>query len=309
MFIEIDKPKNAIDVENWLKKQRESNGGYLSPEIVEEALSYTNNFANIKFMLKEINRFKTKEEKLPFKDVIFSMVTDREYSDGSIEMMKDIAKECGFNDEFDKYVVYQKMNKNKTYHNFYPQIVSFDTKEEMLEEAVFWYMGAKKIPDVLICNDRGGIDIWDVILPEICYFPNSPLVNFERVKGLKEVKYKENCVLNFVEMSVPKNIEFDKCQSCYFDKCNFIGVDELNFGEGVEVNFYKCTQMPFRMDLSRCKIVGFGGSDFSGVRSIVLKNAFEKNRFKDNTTYSSECEILTVDEFLMMQQMQKGLVF
>lgn len=308
MFIKIINPQSVHKVDKFIKDKRAENGGTISPEIAKEVLSFTNNYINIKFLLKEIKQLKDVEEKLKFKDVIFSMVTDREYSDGSIEMMKDIAKECGFNDEFERYIVYQKMNKNKTYHNLYPQIVIFDTKEEMLDETVFWYMGAKKIPDILICNAGGRIDISDVILPGVCCFPNSPLIYFERVKGLKEVKCKENCVLNFAEMSVPKDVEFDKCKSCYFNKCNFIGVDELNLGEGVEVNFYNCNRLPFRIDLSKCKSVRFGGSDFSGVRRVVLKNTLDKNMFKDNTIHSLECEILTADEFLAMVQMQKGLV-
>ena len=82
----------------------------------------------------------------------------------------------------------------------------------------------------------------------------------------------------------------------------------MNLGGGVEVNFYNCNRLPFRIDLSKCKSVRFGGSDFSGVRRVVLKNTLDKNMFKDNTIHSLECEILTADEFLAMVQMQKGMV-
>lgn len=316
MFIEIDKPKNAIDVENWLKNQRESNGGFLSPEIVKEALSYTNNFANIKFMLKEINRFKTKEEKLPFKDVIFSMVTNRECSDASIETMKNIAKECDFLDEFERYQRYcSTMAKNggTVYHARYPRILKVATQKELVDATYSWW--DKEIQDVLICEDSDSVvicaggEILGDTLPSVCIFPNTKEIELYGIKGIKQLKLNDDSVISFEDMNIPNNVEFEKCKECRFNKCSFANVENVTFREGADVVFYKCTQMPFRMDLSRCKTVRFGGSDFSGVRSIVLKNAFEKNRFKENTIYSPECEILTHAEFLAMEQMQKGLVF
>ena len=54
MFVEITEPKDVIEVDIWYKEKRKANGGKISPEIAMESLSYTNNFANIKFMLKDI---------------------------------------------------------------------------------------------------------------------------------------------------------------------------------------------------------------------------------------------------------------
>lgn len=310
MFIEIDKPKNAIDVENWLKKQRESNGGYLSPKIVEEALSYTNNFANIKFILKEINRFKTKEEKLPFKNVIFSMVTNRECSDASIETMKNIAKECDFLDEFERYQRYcSTMAKNggTVYHARYPHILKVATQKELVDNALDWAVVEGYMPDVLVCEDAECIDITQGRLPSVCIFPNARDVMLNEIEGIKQLRLKEGCVLTLEGMEVPGKVDLDKCRECQFNMCSFLNVDSASFREGAEVNFYKCTQMPFRMDLSRCNSASFGGSDFYRTKSIKLKNGRMKEKFRNDTISSLECNITTLEEELRMRELQNSL--
>jgi hypothetical protein len=61
------------------------------------------------------------------------------------------------------------------------------------------------------------------------------------------------------------------------------------------------------MDLSMCNSARFGGSDFRSTKSIKLKNGRMKENFKDNTAYSLECNITTLEEELRMRELQKSL--
>ena len=310
MFIKITNPQSVHKVDKFIKDKRAENGGTISPEIAKEVLSFTNNYINIKFLLKEIKQLKDVEEKLKFKDVIFSMVADREYSDGSIEMMKDIAKECGFNDEFERYQRYcSTMAKNggTVYHARYPRILKVATQKELVDNALDWAVVEGYMPDVLVCEDAECIDITQGRLPSVCIFPNARDVMLNEIKGIKQLRLKEGCVLTLEGMEVPGKVDLDKCRECQFNMCSFANVENVTFREGADVVFYKCKLTPFRMDLSMCNSVRFGGSDFHSTKSIKLKNGRMKENFKDNTIYSLECNITTLEEELRMRELQKSL--
>jgi hypothetical protein len=74
MFVDIINPKGVIETDILYKEKRKANGGKVSPEIAMEMLSYTNNFANVKVILKEIERLESKENRLAFKEFVLSCV-------------------------------------------------------------------------------------------------------------------------------------------------------------------------------------------------------------------------------------------
>jgi hypothetical protein len=314
MFVDISEPKDVIEVDIWYKETRKANGNKISPEIAMEALSYTNNFANIKTILNDIEKLETLEEKMQFKEVIFSMIEGRASSDDSIKKMKNIAKECGFLEEFEKHKVYcNGLAKSSVpiYHERYPKILKVATEKELVDATNKWR--DKEIEDVLICeetdfiHDCADTEIhWDK-LPSVCIFPNAEKVMLKEVKGIKQLRLKEGCALILENMVVPNKVEFDKCKECKFNKCSFVSVDSASFREGADVLFYKCKSTPFRMDLSMCKSASFGGSDFYDTKSIKLKNERMREKFKNETMYSLECNITTLEEELMMRELQNSL--
>ena len=224
--------------------------------------------------------------------------------------MKNIAKECDFLDEFERYQRYcSTMAKNggTVYHARYPRILKVATNEELVYNALDWAVVEGYMPDVLVCEDAECIDIAQGRLPSICIFPNARDVMLNEIKGIKQLRLKEGCVLTLEGMEVPGKVDLDKCRECQFNMCSFLNVDSASFREGADVVFYKCKLTPFRMDLSMCNSVRFGGSDFHSTKSIKLKNGRMKENFKDNTIYSLECNITTLEEELRMRELQKSL--
>jgi hypothetical protein len=310
MYVEIVEPKGMIEVDIWIKEQRTANGDKISPEIAMKALSFTNNLANIKTILKNIELLKSTEEKKQFKQVIFSMLEGRVCTPDTIEKMKGIANECGFLDEFEKHKIYCNglaRSGVPIYHERYPRILKVATNRELVYNALDWAVVEGYMPDVLVCEDAECIDITQGRLPSVCIFPNAENVELYSIKGIKQLRLKEGCALTLEDMEVPNKVEFDKCKECKFNKCSFLNVDSASFREGADVVFYKCKLTPFRMDLSMCNSVRFGGSDFHSTKSIKLKNGRMKENFKDNTIYSLECNITTLEEELRMRELQKSL--
>jgi hypothetical protein len=310
MFVEIVEPKSLIEVDIWYKEKKRANGGKVSPEIAMEALSYTNNFANIKTILRNIEELKTTEEKRQFKEVIFSMINGRVSTPDTMMKMENIARECGFLDEFErKKIVCKGLAKSgiSIYHEKYPRILKVATNEELVHNALDWDVVEGYMPDVLVCEDAESIDIPQGRLPSICIFPNARDVMLNEIKGIKQLRLKEGCVLNLEGMGVPGKVDLDKCRECQFNMCSFLNVDSASFREGADVVFYKCKFTPLRMDLSMCNSARFGGSDFRSTKSIKLKNGRMKENFKDNTAYSLECNITTLEEELRMRELQKSL--
>jgi hypothetical protein len=273
MYVEIVEPKGMIEVDIWIKEQRTANGDKISPKIAMKALSFTNNLANIKTILKNIELLKSTEEKKQFKQVIFSMLEGRACTPDTIEKMKGIANECGFLDEFEKHKIYCNglaRSGVPIYHERYPRILKVKTLKDLVNKTFSWW--EEKMQDVLICEETDDIHVcadtqilWDK-LPSVCIFPNAENVELYRIKGIKQLRLKEGCALTLEDMEVPNKVEFDKCKECKFNKCSFVSVDSASFREGADVLFYKCKSTPFRMDLSMCKCASFGGSDFMTLR-------------------------------------------
>jgi hypothetical protein len=279
-----------------------------------KALSFTNNLANIKTILKNIELLKSTEEKKQFKQVIFSMLEGRACTPDTIEKMKGIANECGFLDEFEKHKIYCNglaRSGVPIYHERYPRILKVKTLKDLVNKTFSWW--EEKMQDVLICEETDDIHVcadtqilWDK-LPSVCIFPNAENVELYSIKGIKQLRLKEGCALTLEDMEVPNKVEFDKCKECKFNKCSFLNVDSASFREGADVVFYKCKLTPFRMDLSMCKSASFGGSDFYDTKSIKLKNERMREKFKNETMYSLECNITTLEEELMMRELQNSL--
>ena len=310
MFVEITAPKGLIEMDIWYKEKRKANGGKVSPEIAMEALSYTNNFANIKFMLKDIESLETTEEKMKFKDVIFSMIEGRFSSADTIEKMRSIASECGFLDEFDKHRIYCNMQLKKggfaslrrVYHNRFPKFCKISTLEELQEKAEFWGNNIDETPDVLICDVKGCIDLLGVDLPKYCDFSKASSVKLENVKGVENLKLKEDCDLMLAYMDVPKNVEFNKYKQCRFMHCRFVGCNRLSFKEGASCALYSCSNLPSNIDLSMCDSVYFSSLDLSGVKKVKLKDSAAKSKFKFAIDHYSDCIITTIDEECAMRK-------
>ena len=316
MFVEISEPKDVIEVDIWYKEKRKANGGKISPEIAMEALSYTNNFANIKFMLKDIENLENVEEKVKFKDVIFSMIEGRLSSADTIEKMRSIASECGFLDEFDRHRVYCNMQLKKggftslgrVYHNTFPQFCKISTFEELQEKAEFWGNNIDKTPDVLICDVKDDIEITEGRLPDFCIFSKSKNLTFTQVKGMgKVVKLEDDCVCKFLTMSIGKNVEFNKCKELVLFNCSLQNVKNFDLRKDCELNLYNSRDLPKNMDLSMCRCVNFDNVSFASVEKVRLKDERDKGKLIGMACYFTGCEIVTLEEEARMLKLKKEM--
>ena len=101
MFIPIEKNQGVteLSVDRLIKDSRDDEDGF-TPNDAIEVLRRTNHIANIKQVIKEINKLKTLEERLAFKDFVISAVDGRETSPETFDMLYMLAREGGYNKEF-----------------------------------------------------------------------------------------------------------------------------------------------------------------------------------------------------------------
>ena len=101
MFVEIEKNQGVteLSVDRLIKDSRDDEDGF-TPNDAIGVLRRTNHIANIKQVIKEINKFKTLEERLAFKDFVISAVDGRETSPETFDMLYMLAREGGYNKEF-----------------------------------------------------------------------------------------------------------------------------------------------------------------------------------------------------------------
>ena len=101
MFVKIEKQEGItpITIDSWIKEERKDG---FTPDEAMQVLKWSNFYGNIKQVVREIRAYNDVRIFRMFKSFIISAVDGRETTNDSYQMLRDLAVECGFEEEFDK---------------------------------------------------------------------------------------------------------------------------------------------------------------------------------------------------------------
>lgn len=323
MFVEIVEQKSGIELEIWLKKERNNNGGKLSPEIAMQTLNYTNDYAIMKFIIKEINRF-SDDEKLVFKDFVLSALDKREHSPNNLKDLRKIAVDGGYGDEFDKKL---EENKNLT---LYPCKKLLIIKPGSQHISRMYGMMAEEDYDVLV----GDLSQYDAVI--VSYPENDDKMYFKKRQFIiagKGVKLPKKFVFQKVEDVRFTSVDMENVRGIICD--NVLGISNvtnlssdivINVGKNLYLNdrdlsdfhnikinkgssvwFYDLTGFPEGMDLSVCEKVNLQYCDlsklpkqnFDDVEELKITNSVLPSwlkAFKCKKLSLNNCDLKELDE-------------
>ncbi len=279
MFVLIDnKEMNVYQIDRWIKDNRNANGGIISPDFAMEVLTKTNHVANIKIVVNNIKeRCDTPTKVAPYKEFILSCVDGREMSGAAMDMLQEMAKLCGCEDELESTNNNPKFYDKTDYNNTDVKVVKsiekfkalrgenlkvyFDADEVYLrscnlskvkalkfkEGAVVYLIEAKNLPkdlDVSMCSK---VDL-----------------RYCDLEGLN-LKFREGAVVNLSEAyNLPKDLDLSQCSKVDLFRCDLEGLN-LKFREGAEVDLGRAKNLPKDLDVSMCSKVCFGHCDLEGL--------------------------------------------
>ena len=281
MFVDIINPKGVIETDILYKEKRKANGGKVSPEIAMEMLSYTNNFANVKVILKEIERLESKENRLAFKEFVLSCVDGRCCSEQGYDLIKKIATEGGYIEELEGVD-----KKDKVFHERFPRIYVAKSQrdldvlnEYLVYSAVQNDYDAKDFVDIknydmLVVDADIDLKFSGINIPSYCDFSKSDKVDLN-LANIKYMALKDGVDLRLEGVYVPKYIDFTKCNKFIAKSCEFYHNEALRFRDGACVNLAESSSLPPVVDLSNCTYTGPGGfymTDWGRVETLIVKD-------------------------------------
>ena len=294
MFVAINNVnKSAIYLDGEIKNAR--NNGEITPEFAMDILAQTNHRTNIKTLVKAIkDKCANKEDILPYREFILSSVDGREVEGGAFDNLREMAKLCECEEEFDK-----ANNKPKFYEKFdYANLVCVTNKrqyEELEGEGlrVFWDVlnqvslkncDLSKVKKLKF-NARNIVLTYVKNLPEVLDLSVCDEVNLSwcDLSKVKELKFKDGAKVNFsgvqtlpevfdIYIHFPEVLDLSKCDEVNLSYCDLSGVKELKFKEGAKVNLLYADNLPEYLDVSMCDEVNLSYCDLSKVKELKFKD-------------------------------------
>lgn len=247
--------ENPINVDVFIKEERTKNGGFISPYIANKVLEMTNNFACIKFVIREINRL-DKNKKMEFEDFVYNAIAGREHSTEAYEGLKKLAVECGWEDGF---ISADKLPKCYDMYG--------DYFYEITNEHDCWHADCRKYDKI---KSRKRINSFYAIsdymlqgmfLPLDCDFSlveNLRIVGIQSVKQerYKKIKFKDGGTISLrLYDKAPNKLEFNRAW-VYIEHTDLSIVDDLVFNDCEEAKFNSCV-LPQNLDVSSVKVLNF----------------------------------------------------
>ncbi len=283
MFVEIEKEEKKEDVsvfalDAWINEARKD--GFSLDEAMS-ILKKTNHYGIIKKVIKEINRCKTKEERLAFKEFVLSAVDGRKTTPDAFEGLFKLAQEGGyareFLDVFTKEKIYEEKDENvKAFIAGVTKIKNYSSVD-LSEYDIFIGKSDKDEFRAFVLDKRTGDcgSRYYINYPKRCVFRNCEEVKFSSrddysmieklaLEGVKSVSF------NGVK-KMPKWIDVSTCKEVDFCGCDLSGLSGLKFMDGAKVIFSRGTKFPKVLDLSNIDEVDLSNCVFSGVEEIKFK--------------------------------------
>ncbi len=287
MFVAIDNiDMDALKVEEWIKTNRDANGGVISPEFAMEILGKTNHFAHIKKVINNIkkacldeNGKLVKDKVAPYKEFILSCVDRREMSPQAMAVLQELAETGGFVDEFNEANDKTKIYEVKDCENTDVKIIK--SKEEfgalagenlrVFYDADYIYLEGCYLGEVKSLKFKKGAE---VSLYKAKHFTKDldvsmcSYVNLSRcdLEGLK-LKFREGAVVDLSDAyNLPKDLDVSMCSKVNLIECDLSRVEKITFREGAEVDLHMATELPKELDLSMCSKVDLRCCDLDGLK-------------------------------------------
>ncbi len=275
MFVKIDNFKNALDVDTIIKKTRDNNE--LSPEVAMDILRMSNQYGNIKKLLQIIHNLG--ESKWgDYKEFVLSCVDGREVSEKTFEILNDIAKAGGYENELASINAKEKIYPTRKCDVIYRE-------GKYIQEDLSKY-------DVLHHKHDNDVCVWDAKLPKFADFSECAKgvdFNMTDCSAVKKFAFADNDdVIRFIHIgrplnnekrgAFPKVLDLSQANRVAFDSCDFEGVDEIKFKQGSVISFIFTSNHPKKLDFSMCSdLVG----DFHAqeVEEIVFSNLQQADVF------------------------------
>ena len=259
----IDKKVSPAWVNKWINDVRDDG---FSPQEAMKALELTNFFGNIKKIVSEIGRLETAEERLAYKEFVLSAVERRETSPDSLEMLRNLAIEGGYVNEFD-----EKNALSKVYGAYdvgFKTCVVTDLKiaPEDYNESGF---------DSVIFECEINKNSLGVLPKHVCLLANKTLVG-----GYVRTDYCEKFIVpNATEIDIsynlPKVVWFGDCKNINLTGCNMERVEQMPLADGAKVIFNKrswgcITKFPKILDLRNVDGADLSDCDLEGCENIIF---------------------------------------
>ena len=249
MFVEIDnKNMDALNVEEWINRTRDANGGVISPEFAMEILGKTNHFAHIKKVINHIKKSCMDEngelvadKVLEYKEFILSCVDGREMSPQALEVLQDLADACGVRDEFD----------------------------EINSEEPKWYK--KDDCDIVIVISDEEFEALEGGNLRIFFDADMVCLRYSNLEGIKALKFREGADVDLSCSDLPKELDLSMCSKVILEGCDLSVVEKIKFREDAEVDLSGAKSFPEELDVSMCSMVKLCHCDLSRVKKIKFR--------------------------------------
>ena len=299
MFIDIvNTDLSNIDLDGIIKKSRNREGKF-TPEIVEAFLSLTNHYSNIKFVANGISMIKDKDEQLAFKDVVISMVERREQPKDVLSILRSLAVDGGYVEEFDEAnnkkkwfgFFLSKREKAKSFLGFKkgldelspPVVSSYDVSMGNLKNIDYISVlgGSLRLslcnfaPDAEVCMYEVDVLLLEGVDKISKKFPFNEcgrvVLNSVDLAGVEKVEFKEDAVVEFDGVTNIGDVDFSKCDVLKINDCDLTNVKKITFDRASKVHMKSLTNLPEILDFSNVDFVDLTGCDLSRVKEIKFK--------------------------------------
>ena len=282
-FVKIENfTLSPIEIDTILKKERNATGG-ISPLFAYEILKKTNHYANLKFILKEIDKVPD-EEKFLYKSFVLGAIEQRAHVKSVYEGLRNLAVAGGYLDEFTYADHWRKVYFPKSCKVFYPSYVSGKilTESDKKYDTIFI---APNEDDIIDYNNplsnnhlkfRKLMLSKDEVLPQYVYiegfneicFAGCDLSKVEDISLSSHVElHFENLELDDTFLKLVRKNKFFYIYACDFDK---IKNQRLEFKEGAEVELFCSKNLPEVMDFSKCNIFRGDTTSYEGVKEVIF---------------------------------------
>lgn len=259
------KQESPITIDIFIKKMRKKG---FTPNHAKHILSLTNHHANIKQILKEINKLPTIQERLKFKFFVLGAIDSRETTPNTYNSLKQLAIEGNYLDEFVK-----ADSKRKLYSPTDCSLITLHAENHSLhvkQEDLSSYQKLKIVRDnlpkfVRLFNSKP--------LPEICDFTDVEEIN-----------------LFYAHFTKTNKLIFRKNALVTFNSAN-------------DNSFVHTLELPEILDLSNCGSVKLCSLDLSSTRKIILNNVYavhlEGSRYIPDDIDFSSCDFVFLNDAII----------
>lgn len=274
----------AIVVDTWLRKAR--NDGF-SLEKAMQVLKWSNNYSNIKQVVKEINKLDTVEKRLIYKEFVLGAVNRRETSKESYAMLRALAVEGRYEKEFDELNAKQKIYG----------IRDCGFKTAMIYHSDFMVEDFSDYDSIIFdCKMSRNFPLHSIKFPKhVCFLQDKELFLHQSFEDIEKLVVLEADKIK-ISGSLPKEVWFGNCKDIDLSEADLSKVEEMPFVEGTEVTFYKNgyrtkTKFPKVLDLRGVDSINFSDCDLDGCENIIFG---KKSKVKFvNSRCEDECKNLS----------------